>query len=741
MGTETRIVTTSGGHNCGGRCLFDVYVENGRAVKIRGSERTFGPDNLKLTPCSRAGSYIERLNHPDRLKYPLRRTGRRGEGSFERISWDEALDTVASELTRISSKYGPQSRWVNYATGSLGKLAERMFFKRLLALTGGYLDSYNTYSNACTVQATPYTYGTAVTASSRDTWFHSKLIILWGHNPVETIFGTGTGWYLKEAKKRGARIIVIDPRRSDSAKTLADWWIPVRPTTDNALMDAMTWVMITENIYNREFVEKFCIGFDEESMPEGIAEGHSLSAYVLGTHDGVAKTPEWAEAICGVPADDIRKLAREFALSKPAALVQGWGPQRHAYGEQPARGATVLAAITGNVGIDGGWASGAAQGRRVPLASVVPENPVKASIPIYIWPDAIEKGTSLGADDGLVGADKLDSNIKFIANLAGNIIGNQHSDINATAELLADESKCEFILVADEFMTNSARLADIVLPSTNFMERIDILESGNQGRYAVFLEKIVEPEFERRTGYDWIAEIADRIGLGSEFREGRSYEDWARYVVAETQKRVPDFPDFEKFRRESIYFPESGAPYVAFREQIEDPANNPFPTPSGKIELFSERLYRMNKPDVIPAVPKYVPAWEGPEDPLIKEFPLQLIAWHSKRSAHSTFANLERAEKVVAMHVSMNTQDAAARGIGDGDLVRIFNSRGEVRVPAKVSDDIMAGVAALPQGGWPRPDASGADRGGCINTLTKYQPTPLAKGNPQHTNLAEIEKV
>ena len=211
-------------------------------------------------------------------------------------------------------------------------------------------------------------------------------------------------------------------------------------------------------------------------------------------------------------------------------------------GEQPVRGATVLAAVTGNVGISGGWASGAGTFKRFSLASVPVHNPVGAAIPVFLWTEAITRGTELGASDGLVGAERLDSNIKFIANLAGNCLVNQHSDIHRSKALLQDESLCEFILVSEEFLTSSASYADIVLPSTNFLERIDIALSDTYGEYAIFQNKAVEPEFERRTGYDWIRDLAERLGVEEEFSQGRSYEDWVRYIVDETRRSEPDFP-------------------------------------------------------------------------------------------------------------------------------------------------------------------------------------------------------
>lgn len=718
------VITTSCGHNCGGRCILKVHVSDGKVIRISTDSSQETDEYLQLRACQRGRSCRERLYHSERLKYPLKRTGKRGEAQFERISWDEAVDIIADQLRRITEKYGPESRYINYGTGISGVLSEREFFRRLLTLYGGgYLNYSNSYSSACTKVATPYTFGTSNTGSSRDNWLYSKLIILWGHNPAETVFGTNTSYYLKKAKEKGAKIIVIDPRYSDSAAGLADQWIPILPTTDNALMDAMIYVMIEENLYNKEFTDKYCLGFDEAHMPQDIPKGNSLKSYILGQYDGIPKTPEWAEKITRVPAGIIRSLARDYATMKPAALLQGWGPQRHAYGEQPVRGATVLAAITGNVGILGGWASGFGSYSQIHIASLPYKNQVTASIPVFTWSGAVNQGR-----------------IKFIASLAGNCLINQHSDINNTINILKDESKCEFILVSDEFMTSSAKFADLLLPSTNFLERVDIAVSWEYRDYAIFQNKAVEPEYERKNGYDWMAKVASKLGIGQKFTMGKTYEDWARYIVKKTREKDPEFPTYEEFRDIGIYKKAVKEPIIAFKRQIEDFENNPFPTPSGKIEIFSQRLFAMNNPLEIPAIPKYIPSWEGPEDPLREEYPLQLIGWHSKRSTHSTLSNSCELSNVNPHELWINPADAKVRKLVSGDMALVKNRRGQLVIKVRVTDRIMCGVVAMPQGAWYKPDAKGVDQGGCINTLTKYHPTPLAKGNPQHTNLVQVEK-
>lgn len=736
----SRIGWMTCGHNCGGRCLMQAHIEENRLLKV--TPDPGAPGRERLLGCIRGLTYKERLEHPDRLRYPLRRVGRRGAGQFERISWAEAIATIAGELKRITESYGPASRYIHYGTGIAGLLAENQFFRRLLCLYGGgYLNYYNSYSTACTMEATPYTYGTALTGSSRDNWLHSKLILLWGHNPAETVFGTNTLRYLQEAKKRGAKIIVIDPRYSDTAAALADEWVPLLPTTDNALMAAMLYVMLTEELYDRQFVERFCLGFDESQMPPGVPAEESLAAYLRGTVDGQPKTPEWAAAITQVPAATIRRLAREFATAKPAALLQGWGPQRHAYGEQPVRGATVLAAVTGNVGILGGWASGYGGYSLVKTAGIPYDNPVKTAIPVFAWAEAVQKGAAMTAADGVRHAPALPVGIKFLASLAGNCLINQHSDIQQTKALLADEHLCEFVLVSDEFMTATAQFADIVLPSTNVLEREDIFLPWGYAEYVLFQNQLLEPEFERRTGYDWMTELAEALGIGTAFTAGRDYRGWVRYLVDATRRLEPQFPDYETFRQQVVYWPQREAPYIAFAEQIADLANHPFPTPSGKIEIFSPRLYALGQPATIPAIPKYIPAWEGPSDALRRRYPLQLIGWHAKGRTHSIFGNSPERERRMPHVLWLHPDDAAVRGIANGQRVRVFNERGTLEITVKITEHIVRGVVAMPQGAWYRPDEQGVDQGGCLNTLTRYQPTPLAKGNPQHTNLVEVAPV
>lgn len=738
-----RIVRTSGSHNCGGRCVIKAHVKNERIVRISTEDDIKDTrENPQLRGCLRCRSYRNRMYNHDRLKYPMKRIGKRGEGKFKRISWEEAIDTIAENTKRSMKEYGPDSIYLQYATGNAGRLAERNWMKRLLGMYGGYLDYYGSYSTACTQIATPYTFGTIYTGSSRDTWQNSKLIILLGFNPAETIHGTNTAYYLKLAKEAGAKIISIDPIYSNTAIGLADEWIPIRPTTDSALLDAMAYVIITENLQDQDFLDKYCLGFDEEHMPSGIPKGNSYKSYILGEgEDKIPKTPAWAEAITGILRETIIELAREYAVNRPAALIEGFGPQRHAYGEQYTRSGTVLAAITGNIGINGGWASGTGYPVRQEFVASIPYyNPNKSQISVYSWPDAIIRGKGMGADLSVKGVKRLSSNIKLMFNLGGNTLVNQHSDSNGTAKLLEDESLVEFIVVSDHFLTPSAKFADIFLPADNMMEREDIVTPWGIGDYVIYMNKAVDTIFECRNGYDWIRDLADKLGLKDEFTEGKSIEQWMEYLIGETAKRNNDFPSINEFKEKSIYRWNYDKCSIAFEDQIEDFENNPFPTPSGKIEIFSKRLWGMNNPFEIPAVPKYISAWEGPEDPIKTIYPLQCIGHHYKRRVHSTFDNTSWMEEAGKQEIWISTVDAEKRYIKNGNGVKVFNSRGTIILPAKVTPRIMPGVVSVPQGAWWTPDKEGIDRRGCINTLTKYHPTPLAFGNPSHTNLVEVVK-
>ncbi|EPI8890323.1 DMSO/selenate family reductase complex A subunit, partial [Escherichia coli] len=660
----------------------------------------------------------------------------------ERISWDEATTLIADNLKRITQQYGPASRYVHVGTAvSGGTFSGDAMARRLLNLTGGYLEYYHSVSLGNTAAATPYTYGVAASGNSMDTLLDTKLVILWGHNPTETIFGH-TNYYFQKMKQNGTRFIVVDPRYSDTVSSLADQWIPLLPTTDNALMDAMMYVIISENLHDKTFIDTYTLGFDENSMPEGVPANESLVAYLFGAKDGIHKTPEWAEKITHVPAQSIRQLARDYATTKPAALIQGWGPQRHICGERTARGSTLLASITGNVGIKGGWAAGygGSSNRKFCVGPDMPENPVQAKISIMNWMQAADDASKVTPQDGLKGVDKLDSNIRLLFSLAGNYLANQNPDVHQAAKLLEDESKIEFIVLSDLFMTPSAKYADVLLPETSFMERWNIGETWGTASYLILSEKLIEPDFERRTDYDWLRDVAKKLGVEAEFSQGRDEKQWIEHIWEQTRLAMPDenLPDFATLQKTRRHLFKS-APHIAFEANIRDPQNNPFPTPSGKIEIFSKRLFDMQDPE-IPALSHYVPAFEGPEDKLTAKYPLQLITWKGKNRANSTQYANPWLQEVQTQKLWLNPQDAKQRGISEGDSVKIYNDRGVSIIPVEITPRIIPGVVAMQAGAWWQPDAQGIDRGGCANVLSSTRITALAKGNSHQTMLVEVEK-
>ncbi|TIH12814.1 dimethyl sulfoxide reductase subunit A [Marinifilum sp. JC120] len=758
-----KVVWTSCNVNCGSRCALRAHVKDGVVTRIETDDK--GDDaygNHQVRACLRGRSMRHRIYAPDRLKYPMKRVGKRGEGKFKRISWDEALDGVAKSLGDTINKWGNESVYLNYGTGNLGAVLSKSWptgstpVARLMNTLGGYLNQYGTYSDAQIDMALPYTFGDGwVRGNTLSDIVNSKLVVLFGNNPAVTrMSGGGLVHDITQARKNGyAKIIVIDPRFTDTATTLADEWIPVKPGTDAALICALAYVMITEDIVDHDFIKRCTVGYDEESMPEGVPAGNSYKSYILGKgKDGQPKTPEWAAKITGVPARRIVQLAREIAQAKPCYISQGWAVQRQANGEQNCRAVSMLPILTGNVGVQGGNTGARESGYGVPFAKFpVLENPVKTAISCFMWTDAIERGTEMtDLKDGVKGRKKLKAPIKFIWNYAGNCLINQHSDCNRTSEILADDSKCETIVVIDNFMTPSAKFADYLLPATTNLEEDDFAPQGfaSEMGYVIFAEKVIEPLFESRTIYDICAGVAERLGAGKKYTEGRTREQWVEYIYLQSRNKLPDLPPTlgEAFKMGIYKSKNPGLPPVPYKKFREDPENNPVKSPSGKLEIFSKRLWEIGKTwelpegDVISGLPEYVPTWEGVSDPLKKKYPLQLIGHHYKQRTHSTYGNVDWLKKVAPQELWINTIDAAERGIAHGDEVKVFNNRGAVIVKAKVTPRMMPGVLSLPEGAWYTPGANGTDKGGCVNVLTTLRTSPLAKGNPQHTNLVQVEK-
>lgn len=724
-----RVITTMCNSHCGGCCMLKVHVKGGVITRIE----TDDGEEPQLRACVKGRAYRQRVYAPDRLLHPLRRVGERGEGKFESISWDEALETVANELNRVRETYGPDAIFLQASAGDIASLHGPLPIMKILSLAGGFSTSWGLFSFEQGIYGELATLG-ALDGSSRDDMLNSRLIILWACDPAHTVAHTNTAHYLAKAREKGIRIVCVDPRYTDTAATFADQWIPIVPGTDCAMMIAMAYVMITENLEDQAFLDTYTLGFDR------------FRAYVMGDEDGIPKSPQWAEAITSVGASVIEGLAREYAMSKPAALITGIAAGRTAYGEQYHRAAITLAAMTGNIGKSGGtsglrsWMSvSMLPALRKGVLMMDVQNPVVKGPPEdfkNFLPSRARSFKGVGnvvatkVPDALLrgkaGGYPADYKVLVIVNTN---YPNQYPNINKAVKGL---KKMEFILTLEQFMTPAAKWADIVLPTCTFLERNDVTES-ERSTYFGFQNKCIEPLGESKSHFQIAKELAPRLGVTQ--LAGMSEEEILQDVVVKGSA----VPDYEDFKTRSVYWvqPPEG-PHVAFRKQIEDPENHPFQTPSGKIEIYSQQLADMDDPK-IPPIPKYLEPWEGLRDPLVESYPLQLITLHPRRRAHTQGETIPWLRETQKQGVQMNPADAMSRGIADGDMVRVFNDRGVTMLQAIVTRRIKKGVVSILEGAWYDPDNDGVDLGGGPNVLTRDEHSP-GGGYVTNTCLVQVKK-
>ncbi len=713
------VVTSTCGHNCGGRCVVNAHVRDNRIVKISTDPRKWTPEMPPLHACVRGFGQVERMNHPDRLKHPLRRVGPRGSGEFEEIGWDVALDEVARQMRRVRDTYGPAAILDASRSGNTAMLHNRASLQRLLFKFGGCTELWTNISAEAEVFSVHETFGLEADykSSGREPidYASSRLIVMWGWSPGDGTFGTNTLQHLKRAKKLGVRIVCVDPRRTKSSYELADEHVFIKPSSDTAALVAMAYVIASEGLHDQAFLDRYVQGFDEAHMPAGAPANASYRSYLVGLADGVKKTPEWAAAITGIPAAVIRRLAIEYATSKPAALHCGYAPGRTIHGEQFHRAAYSLAAITGNIGISGGnsGVSNGATGRGGIKAFPAGTNPTHARVASTLLADLLDRGAAGG----------YPADIKLIYSVCGDLF-NQCPNVTKT---IAATRKVEFIVAHDHFLTPTARYADIVLPATTFWERNDLHTPwAGGGHYVISMNKAVEPAGECRNDLDICADIARRLGI--EDYNDKTEEQWLRELSSVA------IDDFEQFRAQGLARLPAPEDAVAFAREIRDPERHPFSTPSGKIEIYSTRLAANPDPyglGVIPPIPTWIPDTPDPRHPL------QLMSPKSRARTHSIHSNQPVLGRADHDDVWMNTKDAAARGIVDGARVRVFNDRGATILPVRVTDRILPGVVSIKDGAWYTPDADGADTRGCCNVLTADRSAPSG-ASTFNSNFVEI---
>ena len=747
--------------NCGGNCVFQWHSQDGKIVYME-SDNT-GDVDLQARACLRGRSMRRWINSPDRLTKPMKRVGKRGEGKFEEISWDEAIDTIASELKRVIDTYGNDAIYVNYATGMYSTTGKQPGL-RLLGLLGGYINQAYDYSTHMLQVALPFMYGSKcspydnVHASSfSEAERASDLVVMFGNSPAETRMGGANAvWDFAKVREsvtgRGGKIVNIDYRMNESCSGHPDEWLPIRPGTDAALASAIAHEWIANDQVDKGFLDEYCVGYDEDTMPESAkGQNKSYKDYIMGTgYDMVEKTPEWAAPICGISADRIKELAAEIGEAKPLYVVQGWGPQRRSNGELNCWSIMMLPLLTGQVGLPG-TSNGCREGSfSISLTSLpAGDNPIKAKIPVFLFTEAIDHGTEMTAlNSAVMGADKLNQNIKCMLNYAGNCLTNQHGDINYAHDILADESKCEFIVVWETAMTDSAKYADILLPDLFRFEQVSQIGTGGDNAYMISGQPCTTPKFERKTLYDALTLIADKMGVKEQFTEGKTQEEWIKELYEKTREKDTELPTYDEAMEMGVYTRKNpkGAT-IAFEAFRNDPAANPLDTPTGKIEIYSETLagiaatWELGEEDLISPIPVYTHGFTETDVPT-DEFPLRCSGFHYRGRTHSSWGGIELLKEVNPQEAWINPADAKERSIKQGDKIRVKNAFGEIELLAKVTPRVVPGTVCISQGAWHDADMYGdrVDKGGCINTLTTHRPSPLAKGNPQHSNICQVTK-
>ena len=701
---------------CHQLCALKVRVKDGEIRKLESADYPGDPSARSI--CLKGLSNARLVYHPDRLKYPLKRIGDRGEGKWQRITWDEAFDTIAAKLLVVKEKYGPESVKVIAASSShVGLLMGRLMaarFANVWGAGGNFEPKSHWLADMRIPAASLLTLGDSGQSHRLKDLLHSKMVILWGGNPAETYFPEMR--FVLDARDRGAKIVVIGPL-FDATAAKADQWIPIRPATDAALAMAMIHVIIKEGLYDKDFVMRHTVGpflvrgdsklFLREGEAYNVWDVSADAPYPVETAsdpalfgsfavDGIAckpafqvlaeraayYTPERAEGITGVPADTIRTLALEYGRIKPAAIRMYYGMSRTLNSTLSSRAAITLAAITGNIGISGGGAS---------IPQITPSivlNEQGVACP----PGAPGMKTLPGSKSSIRGWKQVREGKPYPIKVLFNSYRNDlHCDghVEGYREIFKG---IDLVVVMDIFMTRTAQYADIVLPEATIYERDDVVTATD---YIQRMEKAIEPLYETKTALEIWSEIARRVGLGEYFQQGP--RDYMRVLLDSGHPSVANITlerlEKEKIVRGNVPFP----PEIPF-------VRKEFPTPSGRIEIYNELLVEFGQ-----ELPIHQETLESPLRSLLaKQYPLTFLTAKVRATTHSVMANVDWMKEISSEPMlDMNPIDAEKRGIKDGDLVVAFNDRGKVKLKARLNEAVRPGTVNVPHGWWPEQFAEG----------------------------------
>lgn len=737
---------------------FEAVVVEGRLTEARGFAKDPDP-----SPILR--SIPDALNHRSRVARPAVRAGwlengpggareRRGGDRYVEVTWERALDLIADQIRRVIRERGNQAIFAgSYGWGSAGRFHHaRTHLQRFLGGIGGFTGARDTYSNAAGAVLVKNVLGNLQAMNGPGTSWqsiaeHADLVVMFGGVPIRntqvTPGGMGEhrtrGW-LQTAKAAGVEFCNISPMRDDAASFLNAEWIAPRPHTDTALMLALAHTLLVEGLHDADFLARYCAGFSR------------FRDYLMGAEDGVAKSAEWAAGLSEIPAGKIRELARRMAASRTFINVN-WSLQRADHGEQPIWSAIALAAVLGQIGLPGGgigFGYGSMEGlaglqQDAPLPTLAPgRNPVHSFIPVARIADLL---LNPGQPFQYNGQDLVYPDTDLVYWCGGNPF-HHHQDLN---RLIRAWRRPTTIVVHDPWWTATARHADIVLPTTTTLERDDIGASARD-RFIIAMKQAITPVGEARDDFEIFGDLAQRFGTRESFAEGRSTTEWLRHMYDSARDRAikhgMEWPDFDEFwRRGYVEIPEVSEPHVIFDQFRADPNRNPLPTPSGRVEIFSERIASYNYADC-PGHPTWFEPAEWLGSAAARKYPLHLLTTQPQTRLHGQMdmGRISQRSKVADREpMRINRGDAEARGIRDGDIVRVFNDRGAILAGAVLTDDIRPGVIQISTGAWFDPLEPGAigslDKHGNPNVLTLDKGTSrLAQGPSAQTTLVEVEK-